>query len=348
MGGFVVGGCEAWSLLPDPQLGFSVAMAWAFGLIAVSYWVGSRRPRIARQIGVWGAALLPFLLPPQEHTARWVSAGFAIVFAIKAWERGAGRIADPRFWDSFPTFVFWWLVPPDLRWPTHAAEARGNRRVGVRKLCRAAAKLAVYLALLRLTGAYPNAVDIWIVHTLRAMLMIYTLVSAISDLVCGLAMLTGVHVAEVFLSPALSRSPSDFWANRWNRYISGFARRQIFFPSVHALGANGAALAVFLVSGLMHEYLVIACSGRLGSYTGWTTAFFLLHGVGVLVSRALRRMPRFPRAAAVLLHLTWLAGTSPLFFRPLDQSLGFSEWAIPADDSTRWRRAPKASSSGSS
>jgi D-alanyl-lipoteichoic acid acyltransferase DltB (MBOAT superfamily) len=157
------------------------------------------------------------------------------------------------------------------------------------------------------------------------MAMLYAFVTGLADLVTGLAMQTGYRISEVFDAPFLSRSPRDFWSRRWNLFVHRFAVRNVYVP----LGGRerpGLAIAiVFLLSGLMHEYLVVACGRGLGSYTGYSLAFFVLQGTGVAVHARWGR-GRMPRGLAIALHFLWMLATSPLFFLPLDEAAGFSTW----------------------
>ncbi|TPV93970.1 MAG: hypothetical protein B7733_17830 [Myxococcales bacterium FL481] len=310
-----------------PVADWSLVATWVVGLFLYAWWLGRDRSVVLRWAGVLAAAAGPFMLPPAADPARMYLCGYAVVFAAKIWERGANRVADPRCWNSPARFVVWWLLPPDHRWPMDAEDARANRRRGRRRLVRGGAAAGLFVGMLGLAGQ----VDVhgtWLGSTAWALLVIYGFIAAIADVGCGLVMLTGLDVVEVFRNPVLARSPNDFWANRWNRYINGFARRHIFFPWVDRLGMRGAAGAVFLASGLMHEYLVVAWQGGWGSYTGWTTAFFVVQGFGVLVAHSRVGAPRWRRPLAVGAHILWMMVTVPLFFAPLDEAIGFLSWRI--------------------
>ncbi len=85
-----------------------------------------------------------------------------------------------------------------------------------------------------------------------------------------------------------------------------------------------ATLLVFTISGLMHEYLIVACGHGFGNHTGWMLAFFALHGLAVLL---VSRVPwELPRPIAIAFHTGYMALTAPLFFVPLDEAVGYSRW----------------------
>uniref|UniRef100_A0A0D3F504 Wax synthase domain-containing protein n=1 Tax=Oryza barthii TaxID=65489 RepID=A0A0D3F504_9ORYZ len=89
-----------------------------------------------------------------------------------------------------------------------------------------------------------------------------------------------------------------------------------------ALGAAGAGvLAAFLVSGLMHEVVILYLTSR--APTGRVTAFFALHGVCVCAERwwcarqhKREARPQLPRAVAAPLVLGFVAGTAFWLFFP--------------------------------
>jgi len=92
----------------------------------------------------------------------------------------------------------------------------------------------------------------------------------------------GVNAMPVMRSPLFARSLADFWGRRWNTAFHDLATRFTFRPLRPVVGATGATLLVFLVSGLIHE-LVISVPAR-GGY-GWPTGYFLIQGVAVAGER---------------------------------------------------------------
>jgi alginate O-acetyltransferase complex protein AlgI len=92
----------------------------------------------------------------------------------------------------------------------------------------------------------------------------------------------GVAVEPIMRAPALATSLSDFWGRRWNTAFSRLATEFIFRPLVKRQGVTLAVLAVFAVSGLVHE-LVISVPAR-GGY-GLPLAYFLFQAAAVLCER---------------------------------------------------------------
>ena len=97
----------------------------------------------------------------------------------------------------------------------------------------------------------------------------------------------GFPVEKSFFNPAAATSLGDFWGRRWNRFMSGFMRDMLFIPLTRKVGAVGATLAVFLYSGVLHEFLSVLAHR---SYGG-PTLYFLIQGIAFLVegTRPVRR-----------------------------------------------------------
>ncbi|MDB6023292.1 MAG: hypothetical protein JWQ04_3149 [Pedosphaera sp.] len=93
----------------------------------------------------------------------------------------------------------------------------------------------------------------------------------------------GINAQPLMRAPMMATSLADFWGHRWN---SAFNRlvQDLLFRRVHRrLNVVGATLAVFFVSGMIHD-LVISVPAR-GGY-GLPTAYFLLQGLGLLFERS--------------------------------------------------------------
>jgi hypothetical protein len=92
----------------------------------------------------------------------------------------------------------------------------------------------------------------------------------------------GVNAMPVMRNPVRSTSLTEFWGRRWNTAFHELASRFTFRPLRPIVGATGALLLVFVVSGLIHE-LVISVPAH-GGY-GLPTGYFLIQGLGVAAER---------------------------------------------------------------
>lgn len=121
----------------------------------------------------------------------------------------------------------------------------------------------------------------------------------------------GYPVRTLFRNPLRSTGLADFWATRWNLGYSQMMARVVMRPAEARLGSRGATLAVFGVSGLLHE---IAITLPVGAGFGLPTLYFLLQGAAVQVEPLLPA-GRVKRAWAVLLVVAPLGLLFPPAFR---------------------------------
>jgi hypothetical protein len=82
--------------------------------------------------------------------------------------------------------------------------------------------------------------------------------------------------------PLLATSLADFWGRRWNVAFHFLANDFVFRQLLRKFGATGATIFVFLLSGLIHDF-IISLPAR-GDY-GLPTAYFLFQGIGVIFER---------------------------------------------------------------
>lgn len=93
----------------------------------------------------------------------------------------------------------------------------------------------------------------------------------------------GVRADPIMKNPMLATSLAEFWGRRWNAAFHELVNRYVFRWALRRIGAGGATLLVFLISGAVHE-LVISVPAR-GGYGG-PTVYFLLHGLALLAERS--------------------------------------------------------------
>jgi hypothetical protein len=92
----------------------------------------------------------------------------------------------------------------------------------------------------------------------------------------------GVNAQPIMREPLRSTSLADFWGCRWNAAFHFLANDFVFRPLFRKCGATTATILVFLLSGLIHDF-IISLPAR-GGY-GLPTAYFLIQGLGVIFER---------------------------------------------------------------
>ena len=112
----------------------------------------------------------------------------------------------------------------------------------------------------------------------------------------------GFAVGPLFRAPERAESLADFWSRRWNLPFVEMDRLLFLRPLRKRLGARGALIGVFVVSGLLHELGV-----SYPALAGWggPLLYFLIQGVLVAFIE-----PRLPKPLQRL--SAWLAILLPL------------------------------------
>jgi hypothetical protein len=237
-------------------------------------------------------------------------------------------------------------------WPALEIEDVGVRLEGIsrrmalagRRLSAGVAGVAAGLALTAVGQSLDlPARNIWLDGSLKAM-EIYAMGGGANSLMVAALALAGYRITDAFRYPIFARSVLDFWS-RYNVWIHRWLKRHVFEP----IGRRGrrpalGILAVFAVSGLLHEYLILVAVPEM---IGRQFAFFGLHGLGAVGGawlgrryRAIARR-RAPRALAVAVTLGFVLLTVPIFIRCMDRVIDLHRdvgaWALRAvgDDSIR-------------
>jgi len=111
----------------------------------------------------------------------------------------------------------------------------------------------------------------------------------------------GFPVEKAWVNPLAATSVRDFWGRRWNRIMSGLMRDLLFAPLSRRVGVFGASLAVFLYSGVLHEFLSVLARVAYGG----PILYFLLQGAAFSVEGT--RFGRRLLALSPLVGWCWTA-----------------------------------------
>jgi hypothetical protein len=203
-----------------------------------------------------------------------------------------------------------------------------SQRIGMatRRLAVGAAGLLLGLAL----AALGQALDVrrrgTLVDSSLKCVEILCLAGGANHLMVGSFALGGYRVADAFRYPILARSVLDFWS-RYNVWIHRWLKRNVFEPFVHGRRKPvSGILAVFVFSGLIHEYLVVPAAPQI---LGWQLAFFGTHGLGAIagawVGRRYRALvgSRIPRLLGTAATIGFVLLTAPIFMHCVDWMFDF-------------------------
>jgi alginate O-acetyltransferase complex protein AlgI len=127
---------------------------------------------------------------------------------------------------------------------------------------------------LLLPPATPLLVRAWLALVGLALLRLF----AGFDFLALLFRRVGWTVDKAFHNPLAATSVRDFWGRRWNRLMSGMLRELLFRPLARRAGVVAAAAAVFLYSGVVHEFVSLLA----GRGYGGPTLYFVLQGLAFL------------------------------------------------------------------
>lgn len=149
-----------------------------------------------------------------------------------------------------------------------------------------------------------------------------TLIGVVSILHFGVSQLlslgwrtAGVNARHIMHKPLLATSLAEFWGRRWNLAFRDLMHRFVLRPLVPRVGSAWAMVAVFFVSGLIHDG-VISFAARGG--WGLPTLYFLIQALAVLAekSRLGRRIGLGRGLLGWLFTAAIVIGPAGLLFHP--------------------------------
>jgi alginate O-acetyltransferase complex protein AlgI len=125
----------------------------------------------------------------------------------------------------------------------------------------------------------------------------------------------GVSAKPIMQCPIFATSLKEFWSKRWNTAFNVLIHDFAFRPLARRFGVTRATLGVFLISGILHDF-VISLPARAGF--GLPTAYFLFQGIAVLAERSAigRRIGLGDGLRGWLFTLVCTAGPAFWLFHP--------------------------------
>jgi D-alanyl-lipoteichoic acid acyltransferase DltB (MBOAT superfamily) len=161
---------------------------------------------------------------------------------------------------------------------------------------------------------------VYVIHIYIGLEFILAMVGAVARVFLG------IELEPQFDEPYLASSLQDFWGKRWNLMVTSVLHPAVFNP-VRSLFSRfmtkkwtllPAAIASFLVSGIMHELIFYHIGRRKPTWE--VTCFFLLHGVcltiEIVIKRELNCSWGLPRVVAAPLVVGFVVATAVWLFMP--------------------------------
>jgi len=271
------------------------------------------------------ALLTPTIIPAGEPLVRFLVALNAVFLLVKLYDvladTNQGQRLGPR---TFATF----LMSPVLCRQAPDIKTFHSRRRCLLQLVTAFVGLSMATATLVglfLVNWRPSP---WLLeHGVKVVTLILVTVNF-----CGLLVavwqLCGGASGDIMRQPMLARTPADFW-RRFNVPMQRFFNERIFKPMGGRQKPICASLVVFVISGIIHEYVFGIALCRV---QGWQMAFFILQWCAVVMTIRIK-----PQAGRVV---PWMMATlifnilsGVLFFASVNGLVPFYSQPLP----TWWR-----------
>ncbi|MGH7884610.1 MAG: MBOAT family O-acyltransferase [Thermodesulfobacteriota bacterium] len=122
-------------------------------------------------------------------------------------------------------------------------------------------------------------------YSLLAFFLFYSFTELMSILFGIIYSKFRIFLPTVHNNPFRAKNLSDFWGNRWNIWVSTWLSQIVFKPLKR--NPKLAVMTTFIVSGLWHEVIIniphLILTGE--KVFGFVTLYFIIQGLGVLISR---------------------------------------------------------------
>jgi hypothetical protein len=293
-----------------------IAGAIALCVAACSYPAIVRGGRGTVALAIALVLATPLLVAGEHRLARFLVMVIAVAMAVKLYDlhyaTGLGLV--PGWWwfiVSLPNLSSIVLREADREPLVGRCQCLGRMSWG---LLQSAAGLCL------LVGAFHFDWHPWpfaLEHCVKVLAFFSALLPFIAASASFLR-LFGWRPREPMDHPFLARTPADFW-RRYNRATQQFFLEDVFKPAGGLRRPVRATLLTFVVSALIHEYVLDVSAGRI---QGYQTAFFLLQGCAVAATARVkpRGLGAIPWIAATL---AFNLATGILFFASVNELVPF-------------------------
>jgi hypothetical protein len=258
--------------------------------------------------------LIPLLVPLDTKPIRFVASLVTITTLVKLFDavRTPGGLSALGTRSSLAYCVngFWHVLK---RPPAVVERSLDIRRLMI-GLPMTALVVALTSAVFRIDWSRHSVV---VEHVVKTPLFVLAVALTANVISCFWRLAGGVGLLPM-RNIVAARTPAEFW-QRWNVPSQQFFLEDVFLPLGGRRHPVRATLVTFLISGVIHEYVVGIAAGHV---TGLQVLFFLLQGVAVALSRQ-RKFQVRSRTLSVGMTLAFNISTAALFFVSLNTVLSF-------------------------
>ncbi len=296
----------------------AIALGLAYGMAALA-WALTRRPLDPRLAASWAAAVIACastVLFADDRLIRAVTIICGVIVALRVYSYcivgSRGTLPD------YLRFLSVGLLSPYLVYSSN--RPKGSRASFIKEIARAtvagAAGAATWIAARYLIIDGP-ARESWVVNhvILRAAFVI--VMTAFGQVNFALWRILRFRSRPLVDRIWLSRTPADFW-RRWSWPIHLWLYEYVYLPAGGRRHGTGPVIAVFAVSGILHEIISFVAIGRL---KGYQIAFFAVSAIGVLASPVLERIGKTGILGTAMMRtatILFLSASAVLMFRTID------------------------------
>ena len=259
------------------------------------------------------------MIPAEARIPRFLVAIFSGVLVLKLWDLHLG--AERKIRPPLPEFLGFLANLPSLVHRRSGSERQPAPRENGVRLVKSLIEASLALVVLNLLNRLDWDLTPFLVEHLLKTSLFFVGATALFTALAAFFRVLGGYAPEPMIRPLLARTPADFW-RRYNRWIGEGLREDLFLPIGGRRHPLLATLAVFAVSGILHEYLFFTALGRI---QGYQLAFFALQGTAVALT--LRAKPgRFIGVGATF---AFNALSSIFFFGSCHGLLPFYDRGLP-------------------
>ncbi len=304
---------------------FLLTIAVHFALAFVFYSTLGIERQIRTQLFLILAGLLlltPIIIPAAEPLIRFIVAVNTVFLLVKLYDVLADTNQGQRL--GLRTFAIF-LISPTLFRRAPDVKIFNSKRRCLFRLATAFVGLSIATSMLVGLFLINWRTSLWILeHGLKVVTLILATVYSCMLLVAAWQICGGAS-GDIMRHPILARTPADFW-RRFNVPMQRFFYERIFIVVNGRQKPIRASLVVFVISGIMHEYVFGIALCRVEK---WQMAFFILQWCAVVMT--IRIKPQAWRAVlwtTATLSFNIISGV--LFFAGVNGLFPFYSRPLPA------------------